>query len=270
MLTHRPGMFSTVFPTNESEIENVALCASGIGSSKPFQCLVSNIIPNHDLLEKTQCFPYYTYSENGSDRHENITDWALTQFQARYCLEITKRDIFHYIYAMLHHPQYRERYAVNLNRDLPHIPLIKETEIFKLCTHIGKQLVELHLNYEQVPEYPLKWAESIAEPVNWRLEKMRLTPDKGSIVVNEWLTLENLPQVCFNFRLGNRSAIEWVIDQYRVSEDKRSGIVSDPNREDDPEYIVRLVGRVVTVSVETVRLVKELAQGVSQEDWLDE
>src|SRR5258706_6458519 len=99
---------------------------------------------------------------------------------------------------------------------------------------------------------------------------MRLTPNKDAVVVNEWLTLSGIPQVCFQYRLGNRSALEWVIDQYQVSTDARSGIINDPNREDDPEYIVRLVGRVVTVSVETVRLVKELAQCISQEAWLDE
>ncbi len=133
---------------------------------------------------------------------------------------------------------------------------------FHVIQHVNK--------YERLPEYPLKWVENREEPVNWRVEKMRLTPSRDAVIVNEWLTLEGIPQECFNYRLGNRSALEWVIDQYQVSTDARSGIINDPNREDDPEYIVRLVGRVVTVSVETVRLVKELAQCISQEAWLDE
>ena len=95
---------------------------------------------------------------------------------------------------------------------------------------------------------------------------MRLTPDKTVVVVNGSLTLAGIPQECFQYRLGNRSALEWVIDQYQVSTDKRSEIVSDPNSDDDPEYIVRLVGRVVTVSVETVKLVEELVQAVNLED----
>src|SRR5436853_1926095 len=99
---------------------------------------------------------------------------------------------------------------------------------------------------------------------------MRLTPDKTAIVVNESLTLAEIPQECFAYRLGNRSALDWVIDQYQVSEDKRSGIVNDPNQLDDEEYIVRLVGRVITVSVETVRLVNDLAQAVKMEDWMSE
>jgi predicted helicase len=91
---------------------------------------------------------------------------------------------------------------------------------------------------------------------------MKLTPDKSAVVVNESLTLAGIPPGCFEYRLGNRSALEWVIDQYQVSTDKRSGITSDPNRADDPEYIVRLVGRVVTVSVETVKAAKELTRQV--------
>src|SRR5207237_884194 len=131
-------------------------------------------------------------------------------------------------------------------------------------------LMELHLHYEQVKEYPLKWVEISDVPFSWRVEKMRLTPDKSAVVVNESLTLAGIPPECFAYRLGNRSALEWVIDQYQVSEDKRSGIVSDPNNPEDEEYIARLVGKIITVSVETVRLVKELALAVTQEDWMGE
>ena len=222
------------------------------------------------MLEKTQCFPYYTYNEDGSNRRENITDWALAQFQAQYGGEVTKWDIFHYVYGMLHHPQYRERYAENLKRDLPHIPLLHRAEAFLACASIGKQLMELHLGYESAQEYSLRWVENRDVPFSWRVEKMRLTPDKGALLVNESLTLQGIPPECFQYRLGNRSALEWVIDQYQVSEDKRSGIVSDPNNLDDEEYIARLVGRVITVSVETVQLVKELEASVTVADWMEE
>ncbi len=235
--------------------------------------LATNVIPDLHLVGPgagAQCFPYYTYAEDGSNRRENITDWSLAQFQAVYGAEVTKWDIFHYVYAMLHHPQYRERYAENLKRELPRIPLLGKRDDFALCVRIGKQLMALHLNYEQVAEYPLKWLEHKDVPINWRVEKMRLSPNKDALVVNEWLTLVDIPPACFQYRLGNRSALEWVIDQYQVSKDKRSEITSDPNREDEPQYIVRLVGRVVTVSVETVKLVGELAQAITQEDWMGE
>lgn len=243
---------------------------SGIGSNKPFHCIVTNTIPSFDLLEKTQCFPYYTYAQDGSNRRENITDWSLTQFQAVYGAEVTKWDVFHYIYAMLHHPQYREQYAENLKHELPRIPLLKNATTFEACVRTGKQLMELHLNYEQVSEYPLKWIENKEASVNWRVQKMRLTPNKDTLVVNEWLTLAEIPPECYQYRLGNRSALEWIIDQYHINTDTRSGITSDPNNDDDPKYIVRLVGRVVAVSIETVKLVKELAKEVTQEDWLSE
>ncbi len=138
------------------------------------------------------------------------------------------------------------------------------------CVRIGKQLMDIHLHYEQAKEYPFKWIENHDVPFSWRVEKMRFTPDRTAVIINESLTLAGIPQECFQYRLGNRSALEWVIDQYQVSEDKRSGIVSDPNNLDDEEYIVRLVGKVVTVSVKTVRLVNELAQAVKMEDWLGE
>jgi predicted helicase len=217
-----------------------------------------------------QCFPYYIYSEGGTNRHENITNWVLSQFHTKYGSEVTKWDIFHYVYAMLHHPQYRERYAENLKRDLPHIPLLHSKEAFLTCVRIGRQLMDIHLHYEQAKEYPLQWVENREVPFSWCVEKMRLTPDKTAVVVNESLTLSSVPPECFQYRLGNRCALDWVIDQYQVSEDKRSGITSDPNRDNDPEYIVRLIGRVVTVSVETVKLVEELAREVTQEDWLVE
>ena len=130
--------------------------------------------------------------------------------------------------------------------------------------------MDIHLNYEQAQEYPLEWIENKSVPFSWHIKKMRLTQDKTAVIANESLTLSGIPQECFQYRLGNRSALEWIIDQYQISIDKRSGIVSDPNNLDDEEYIVRLVRKVVTVSVETVRLVNELAQAVKMEDWMSE
>src|SRR5215472_9101781 len=136
----------------------------------------------------TQCFPYYTYSEDGTNRRENITDWALAQFQAKYGEAVNKENIFHYSYAILHHPQYRERYAENLKRDLPHIPLVRSQEIFAHCVRIGNALMDLHLNYEEVEEYPLAWQENKEVPFSWEVKKMRLTADKTAVIVNESLT----------------------------------------------------------------------------------
>jgi predicted helicase len=117
--------------------------------------------------------------------------------------------------------------------------------------------MRLHIEYEQQAEYPLERRET--GRLNWRVEKMTLSKDKAQLKYNEFLTLSGIPPESYEYRLGNRSALEWVVDQYRVSTDKRSGIVNDPNRDDDPEYIVRLIGQVVAVSIETVRLTRALA-----------
>ncbi|MHB8598355.1 MAG: type ISP restriction/modification enzyme [Ktedonobacteraceae bacterium] len=254
-----------VFSVTATEIENAVICVSAIGSSKLFHCLAVDCIPDLHLTGDSQCFPYYTYAEDGSNRRENITDWALGQFRERFGAGISKWDIFHYVYAMLHHPRYRERYAENLKRELPRIPLLNDTAAFEMCVRIGKRLMALHLDYETAAEYPLAWVENRDVPVNWRVEKMRLTAGKDAIIVNDWLTLTGIPPACYQYRLGNRSALEWVIDQYQVSTDKRSGISSDPNRLDDEQYIVQLIGKVITVSMETVQLEEELASGVRWE-----
>ena len=125
------SVFPSIFPTPVSKKENLVICVSGLASSKPFQTLMANLIPCFDILEKTQCFPYYTYDEDGSNRRENITDWALAQFRAQYQdASITKWDIFHYVYGLLHHPGYRERYQANLKRELPRIPFAPDFRAF--------------------------------------------------------------------------------------------------------------------------------------------
>jgi len=156
---------------------------------------------------------------------------------------------------VLHSPEYRERYAANLKRELPRIPLAPD---FWGFAKAGERLADLHVNYEKQPEYPLERVENPKEKLNLRVDKMRLSKDKSLLIYNSFLTLKGIPPETYEYRLGNRSALEWIVDQYQVSTDKRSGITNDPNREDDPEYILRLVGQVVQVSVETVKIVKAL------------
>ena len=129
---------------------------------------------------------------------------------------------------------------------------------FQAFVSAGAALAALHVGYEQAAEYPLKQIVNKDVPFSWRVTKMRLNKEKTAVAVNESLTLAGIPPEAHEYKLGNRSALEWVLDQYQVSTDKRSGVVTDPNRADAPEYIVRLVRRVVTVSVETVQLVTSL------------
>ena len=121
-------------------------------------------------------------------------------------------------------------------------------------------MLSLHLEYETLEPYELQWIESDEVPLSYRVDRMKLSKDKTALIVNDSLTLARIPPDVFAYRLGNRSALEWVIDQYRIKTDKRSGIRSDPNRPDDEEYIVRLVGQVVRVSLETVEIVRGLPE----------
>jgi predicted helicase len=306
VLLHRPGQMASIFSSQNQAI--VVTCHSQL----PFVAQAVDRVTCLDVGGRpSQAFPFHLYHEDGSNRRENITDWALAQFRKHYGpqllptrpdqpeatrnhspvkdpansltrharaadanllplskkpaptlpappalvqREIDKWDIFHYTYALLHHPEYRTRYAANLKRELPRIPMAPNLADY---ARIGQALMALHIGYESQPEYPLQRTET--GKLNWRVEKMVLSKDKTQLKYDGFLTLSGIPPQVYGYRLGNRSALEWVIDQYRVSTDARSGIVNDPNRPDDPEYIVRLIGQVVTVSLETVKLVAELA-----------
>jgi predicted helicase len=247
------------FPTAATQDKNRAIWVK-VGSEVPFWTLAVDRIPDLMPSGGTQCFPFYTYDGEGGARRENIPLSTLTRFQKCYDDEkITKWDIFHYVYAVLHHPEYRTRYAANLRRELPRIPFSgKDAKTFRAFAEIGGKLADLHVSYEDTAEYKLKRIENRDEKLNWRVERMRVSKDKRAIIYNEFLTLEGIPSETFDYRLGNRSALEWVIDQYQVSTDKRSGITNDPNRDDEPDYIVKLIGKVITVSWETQKLIAQL------------
>ncbi len=250
--------FPRIFPTPETETENQVICCTN-HSQIPFVVQITNCIPEVAVGGRTgQCFPFYVYDEDGNNRKDNITDWALNHYQKHYQDNtLTKLDIFYYVYGLLHQPQYREKYAANLKRELPRIPLAADFWDF---AQAGQQLADLHINYENQAEYPLKLMDKPDMPLDWRVEKMKLSRDKTQIIYNDSLTIGGIPPEVFEYRLGNRSALDWIIVQYQVKIDKRSGIINDPNRLDDERYIVRLIGQVVTVSLKTVEIVKGLPQ----------
>jgi predicted helicase len=336
VIVDEPSRTAHYFPKSQEQNNNRMLVITDLAGRSPFSVLATSTPVDLHLCASSdafQCFPFYTYAEDGSNRRENITDWALEQFRARYHdPSISKWDIFHYIYAVLHHPEYRERYAANLRRELPRIPFVSSVsspdtlssraerdrpkdghaesrdlvsagaeqmatvgklavqantrsfdsvnglasesihsaqddnikkgtndgEVFRAFVKAGERLAEIHVQYEKQAEYPLTKTEKAGEKLDWRITKMRLSKDKTSLIYNQFLTLSGIPPEAYAYRLGNRSALGWVIDQYQVSTDKRSGITNDPNRADDPQYIVRLIGQVITVSVETVKIVREL------------
>ena len=284
----RIGPAIDCLPTKNTCGENVLISISDVGLRSPFSCLATNCLPDLHLCASTdgfQCFPLFTYASDGKEHRDNVTPKAVTHFRNFYDDEtIQRRDIFHYVYAVLHHPAYRARYADNLKQDLPRIPFIDrhgelhgplpldghdertgkehkaDAKVFRQFAQAGERLMALHVGYEQQPEFPLKRVENKEAKLDWRVEVMKLTKDRTSLIYNDWLALEGIPPEVFDYRLGNRSALEWVIDQYRVARDADDNLVSDPNRLDDEQYIVRLIGQVVTVSVETQRTLGTLPE----------
>jgi predicted helicase len=269
------------------------ICVPGEGNRQKFGCFITRKPVSLDFaFEKLQCFPLFTYSEDGKECRDNITPKALTLFQIFYDDDgIARADIFHYVYALLNHPAYRTHYAENLKRELPRIPFVgaaagekgvhffplaavekmqgdakpdhnpqASAKLFHAFAAAGKKLAELHVNYESAEEFPLQRQENKEVKLDWRVEAMRLSKDKTSLFYNDFLTLNGIPPETYDYRLGNRSALEWVIDQYRVTRDEKGKISSDPNRVDDEQYIVRLIGQVITVSLETQKIIGTLPE----------
>ena len=228
-----------------------------------------------------QVLPRYTYDETpdpsqGSmlaeepNRRDNITDAALEAYRARYGEWVKKDHIFAYVYGILHSPDYRQRYADDLAKLLPRIPEVATVDAFRSFAEAGQRLLDLHIGYETAEQYPLE--ERLAPgapdgPERYRVLKMRWgtsgkETDRSMIVCNDWITLAGIPDEAHEYIVGPRSALAWLIDRYQVKSDKDSGIVNDPNdwgtEIGNPRYIIDLVKRVTTVSVETMAIVRTL------------
>jgi predicted helicase len=278
-----------LFP--EPSSENLVISVTGIGANKPFSALVSNTLPDYETISKGQHLPLYHYEETevGSvsgqshiewTRREAITDAALAAFRRAYAGrdsasgkgagEIGKEDLFYYVYGILHSPEYKTRFEADLKRQLPRIPYAAD---FWAFSDAGRELAHWHLNYETVEPYALGQIGELdmGAPEHYRVQKMayakrrvdgKLQEDKTTIIYNSRITLTGIPPVALDYIVNGKPALEWVMERYAVTPDKDSGIKNDPNdwaiEHNDPQYILNLVKRVVRVSVETVRIVKEL------------
>ena len=152
---------------------------------------------------------------------------------------------FFYVYAILHHERYRDAFRDILRKELPRIPIADEAVTFATFAEYGRRLSKLHLDYEEPDPWPLTWIENPKVPLSYQVERMKLSKDRTAVIVNDSLQLGALPEQVHHYRLGNRSALEWLIQQYLVERNAEGEVVSDPNNEKDPEYIVRLLGQVV-------------------------
>ena len=323
-IIYLPAVLHRYFPTPGHD--NVGFYLVGQGSDVPFSTVMTDAAPNLHVTgagSGGQFFPRWTwepvggrhdadsgmldlsggeYAEESSTavgqegevlggyrRVDNITDATLRSYQAAYGPEVTKDDVFYYVYALLHSPEYRTRYGADLKKSLPHIPLVASREDFVAFTAVGRGLADLHLDYESVKPTPLSLVVD-GQDVPWDLretispsllhvEKMRyarvrrdgkLENDKTSIVYNEHVTISGIPAQAQDYLLGSRSGLDWLLDRYRVSTHKASGIVNDPNdwmaegagggptASAQPHYLLDLIARITTVSVRTQQIVTSL------------
>ncbi|WP_186109442.1 DEAD/DEAH box helicase [Burkholderia gladioli] len=278
-----------LFPTPRHV--NVVISSTGVADRKGYSALIADHVPNLHLTDTGQCFPLYWYElvdadaapqgeifsveddapdADGYVQREAITDWSLNLFREHYQdRSISKDDIFFYVYGILHSPEYRQRFAVDLRKQLPRVPLANN---FRAFSTAGRALSDLHLRYESIEPFALTedTKRLVMEPADFRVVKMTFgksdgKPDKSVIVYNEYLTLRDIPLEAYDYVVNGKSAIEWIMERYQVTTDKPSGIRNDPNDySDEPRYIVNLLKRIVRVGVESARIVKALP---ALEEW---
>jgi predicted helicase len=295
-LNHERGQIPRMFPTPRHE--NLGIYVVGAGSDVPFGAFTTELLPNLHVTgagSGGQFFPRWTYESSEPDngtldfsaassdkdadadgyrRVDNITDEILDIYREALGDDVTKDDIFHFVYGQLHDPAYREAYAADLKKMLPHIETPTDPARFDALATAGKQLMDLHISFETVEPYPLNVEfKNTADPDDretWRVTKMKWKKTKGvtdhtTIIYNPKVTISGIPEAAEEYLLGSRSALGWVIDRWQVSEDTKgkSGITNDPNdwcdEQDNPRYIIDLIGRVTTVAVTTQRIVAGLA-----------
>jgi len=251
----RTYQLPTIFPN--SAADNLAIFCTDVGTQSPFMVTATNCIPDLHLVgTAAQCLPLYRYDKDGS-RIDNITDWGLTQFQTHYSdPTITKPDIFHYTYAVLHHPAYRTKYELNLKREFPRSPFYAD---FNQWATWGKTLMDLHLNYETIQPYGLERQEIATK----EKPKAKLKADKtqGVIILDENSQLTGIPAIAWDYKLGNRSALEWILDQYKEKKPKDPTIAKLFNTykfADYQEQVIDLLDRVCTVSVKTMEIIHQM------------
>ena len=286
ILNHRVYQIPRLFPT--SNHRNLVICVSGVGASKDFSTLITDCIPDLQLQFNGQCFPLYWYDDSTADiadlfsaqqsdadryvRRDGVTDWILSTARKQYGSRVTREDIFYYVYGILHAPDYRTTFAADLKKSLPRLPLVESPDDFWAFSRAGRSLAELHLGYEHVEPYAgchtVNSTTSEDEAINYRVEKMRFgkldskTADKSIIHYNAGITIENIPLEAYDYVVNGKSAIEWVMERYAVKKDPASLITNDPNdwcrEHDDPKYIYNLLLRIITVSLETMKIVRSL------------
>ena len=265
--------------------ENRVICIPTIGAKKPFSALVTDTMPDRNFKQGSQCFPRYRYPkpseaphamdtlpgiEKAPDCIDNISDTALHTFREHYRdYTITKDIIFDYIYGVLHAPSYREQFANDLSKEIPRIPFAPDFHAF---AEAGDALAALHLGYERCEQYPLSLIfahDGEPQSHHFRLTEKAMrfdTPAKTTLIINEHVRLTGIPQAAHRYVVNGRTPLEWFIDRYKIKRDKESGILNDPNGWfEDPRDLVTAIERIVSVSVESTRIIEGLPSQITDD-----
>ena len=280
------GLSSKLFP--KSNLPNIVIAVSP-SPNDGLSLLITNKVADLHFNGDTQCFPLYHYEErqkqsrslfdtDESDseyiQRDGVSDFILERARKQYGKNVFKEDIFYYVYGFLHSPEYREKFANDLKKMLPRLPLVDDVRDFWAFSKAGRKLADLHINYEKVSPYPdltVKGAELLSfldsEPAGsglYWVEKMRF-PSKGVkeiIIYNSRITISDIPERAYQYVVNGKSAIEWIMERYAITTHKESGIKNDPNdwatEVGNPRYILDLLLSIINVSMQTVDIVESL------------
>ncbi len=282
---HRKYQMDRIFPNSSSE--NRVICLPNRGARVPFSLLITDTMLDLNFYDSgSQCFPLYQYTADANaltntfqgidappERIDNISDTALHSFREHYQDNtITKDDIFNYVYGILHAPSYREQFANDLSKMLPHIPYAPDFHAF---AEAGKSLAELHLNYETCKRYPGLEVEPFKPsllPVGEKPEHFLLgtramrfadKSTKNTLIINEHICLTGIPDDAHHYLVDGRTPLEWFINRYKIKTDKNSGIINDPNGWfENPRDLITAIERIVYVSVESARIIEGLPSAI--------
>ena len=259
---HRVSLYPKILPNQESE--NLIISITSKASVGKFSALISNVTCDVQVLFNSLSFPLYIY-ETSKERKENITDLTLQEYREFYNDgKINKKDIFYYVYALLHHPKYCEKYANNLSKETPYIPMAPK---FWEYVEAGKNLAKLHINYEKCKKYDLgppknkKFGKLLKTSFGRKTDNDKKITNQSEIWINGILVFDNIPKI--NYHVNGRTPLEWVVDRYKVRVDKESGIVNDPGDVD----VVSIIERAVYVGVESDKIIQGLPEEFEPKDW---
>ena len=275
-----PSKWDSIIPDDKHS--NLVICISGAPIKKNFSALLANTIQDLNFMEHSICFPMYMYDKeekynnaqmtlfDNQDEKDTVTykkrfaisDAALIKFKGIYGDRITKEDIFYYLYAVLHSKDYISTYEDNLAKEMVRIPTLEK---FPKYVEIGRQLAELHLNYEASANADALGLDIAITKEDYTVSKMRFKKvgkdnDKGTIIFNDYITISNIPERAYEYVVNGRSAIEWIMESYRVKTDKNSGITDDPNTYSDEKYIFNLLISIISVSLKTLDLIDSMPE----------